>query len=93
MFNESNNDFRDRIFWIVLNSLIGIYAITLFVYGKFFRIREAQYFVIIFYLYNIIQKKFVDEKGIYLQRESQYQRDKPDERLVSYSTESSVYDT
>ncbi len=41
-----------RVLWIVLNAILIVYAIFLFVYGKYFRHKDSLSYVI-YKIYNI----------------------------------------
>ena len=58
-----------RVLWIVLNAILIVYAIFLFVYGKYFRHKDSLSYVI-YKIYNIffyfVQKSITeDNRGIF----------------------------
>ena len=73
------------ILWTILNSIVLLYAILLFIYGKFIRKNEILSLVniifniyIIFKLYYLLQKSYPEENKTIREEESI----RPDSKLI-----------
>lgn len=69
--NEPNNEEvlkSARNLWIVINVILALYAIGLFVYGKYFRKRDVAAYV--FYIINKLQKNYIEDKNSYSRTDS-----------------------
>ena len=78
-------DDSEFILWTILNSIVLLYAILLFIYGKFIRKNEILSLVniiiniyIIFKLYYLLQKSYPEENKTIREEESI----RPDSKLI-----------
>ena len=69
-----SDDLEDvKILWVVLNSILVLYAIILFIYGRYCRHKDSLSLVIhIFIIYFLISQKNIpdDNKGMFGREDS-----------------------
>ena len=68
------------ILWIVLNSILIVYAIGLFVYGKWFMPKDLT--IYLGKLFNKFYKNIIEQKSLYARDDSNIPVDPKNEKLI-----------